>query len=222
MKATHTLIAAVALSFATTGANATLTSVLSGQAINDTDLNVTWLADANVNPRISWTQAQSWIESLNSENGGVGHLGFHNWRLPSTLQLDASCGSAYYGSASEASAPYSAPGCTGSEMGHLFYNELGGVTGSSIAAIHNANFSMFSNLQFDAYWSGTESALGSEYAWLFTFNYGIQVNYGLKDMLIYALAVRDGQVAAVSAPAAAWLLGSGLLGLVGVASRKTA
>src|ERR1700693_2381010 len=116
MKSTKTLLAAVALSaglLSATGANAALTSALSGQVVNDTDLNITWLADANyaktngydTDGLMTWADAQSWITSLNTAN----YLGFNDWRLPTT---SVTC----FG--------YN---CTGSEMGHLFYNELGGV-----------------------------------------------------------------------------------------------
>ena len=40
-------------------------------------------------------------------------------------------------------------------MGHLFYNELGGVAGTSIVTLHNANYSLFSNVLPGYYWSGT-------------------------------------------------------------------
>jgi hypothetical protein len=40
--------------------------------------------------------------------------------------------------------------------------------------------------------------------------------------LFHAWAVRDGDIGAVPIPAAAWLFGSGLLGLIGVARKKTA
>lgn len=45
MKIAHTLLAACLLA---TSANAALISRLGGQAVYDTDLNVTWLADANL------------------------------------------------------------------------------------------------------------------------------------------------------------------------------
>ena len=45
-------------------------------------------------------------------------------------------------------------------------------------------------------------------------------SYADKINLWYGLAVRAGQVAAVPVPAAAWLFGFGLIGLVGVARRR--
>jgi len=45
-------------------------------------------------------------------------------------------------------------------------------------------------------------------------------DYFDKTFDIYAWAVRSGDVSAVPVPAAMWLFGSGLLGLIGVARRK--
>ena len=75
------------------------------------------------------------------------------------------------------------------------------------------------NMQSYVYWSGTEDARYTGYAWGFYTGVGSQGGYG-KDVEIYAWAVRSGDVAAVPIPAAAWLFGSGLLGLIGVARRK--
>lgn len=54
----------------------------------------------------------------------------------------------------------------------------------------------------------------------FAFNYGLQPlageGWGLRNIVVSA------QLQPVPAPAAAWLLGSGLLGLIGVARRKSA
>lgn len=190
--------------------NAALVSVLGGQAINDTDLNITWLADANyaktegyaANGVMDWTKAQSWIASLNAENGGLGHLGYNNWRLP----ISNTC------------VGYN---CTGSEMGHLFYNELGGVAGSSIATTHNANYSLFQNLVAGFYWSGTvyPTSYGNPQAWAFLFSNGVQA-YDYQYQSYYAFAVRDGQVGVVPVPAAVWLFGSGLVGLLGFMRRR--
>lgn len=203
------------------GANAALESRLGGQAVYDTDLNITWLADANLaqsavytpDGLMTWSQAQSGIDILNSND----FFGYHDWRLPTTLQPDATCSIQFPGISFGLN-------CTGSEMGHLFYNELGGVAHQSIATTHNENYSLFRNFQSDAYygyWSGTENAENTSEAWTYSFGVGGQVYFD-KTYGHHALVVRTGDVAAVPVPAAAWLLGSGLLGLISVARRKAA
>lgn len=205
MKITQTLLAAIILNtglLTATGTHAALESRLSGLAVYDTDLNLTWLANANTNGVMSWSQANAWAAGLTV--GGVS-----GWRLPNA---DPSCGPNY--------------NCTGSEMGHLFYDELGGEAPQMIGAVHNTSWGLFQNLQDSYYWSGTEAALDSGYAWSFVFGGGYQTVNDGRDWIygyrLYALAVRPGDIAAVPVPAAAWLLGSGLLGLVGMARRKAA
>lgn len=203
-------------------AQAALVSRLGGQAVYDTDFNITWLTDANLAASdsfgvsgiaggiMTWDTAQSWINAVNASN----YLGFNDWRLPVSLQPDPNC-SFQSGSLS---AGYN---CSGSEMGHLFYTELGGVAGTSILTTHNSYLSLFSNVQVDGnYWTGTEYApnpAGS--AWIFGFLYGGQ-DADYKSANLHALVVRSGDVVAVPLPAAAWLLGSGLLGLFGLIRRR--
>lgn len=213
MKTLATSLALCAVLTASSAAQATLVE-RGGGLIYDTDLNVTWLANANLaatntfgapvisaNGVMDWYTAQFWINGMNIAN----YLGYHDWRLPTTQQPDATC----YGQSSNISYGF---GCTGSEMGHLFYNELGGNTGG-------ANLALFQNAQHNgAYWS--DSAANSSFAWGFDlFRGGYQDNY-LRTTNAYALAVRRGDVATVPVPTAAWLLGSGLLGLLGAARRK--
>lgn len=106
---------------------------------------------------------------MNADNGGIGYLGHNNWRLPTTLQPDASCSGQ-----GDVSNGYN---CTGSEMGHLFYTELGGTAANPILGSTDPDIALFSNIQSYYYWSGTEYPLGTRDAWDFTFDYGYQLNY---------------------------------------------
>jgi len=221
MKALTSSLVLCAVLTASGTAQAALAPALGGQVVNDTDLNITWLANANLaatntfgvsginaDGSMIWSTAQSWIGAMNTAN----YMGYNDWRLPTTLQPDASCGTQN----NWGSLGYN---CTGSEMGHLFYNELGGTAGSSISSSTDPDLALFSNVQSHSYWSDTEFAPNADFAWGFDFRYGFQTFHWAY---LYALAVRPVDVAAVPEPATAWLLGFGLLGLIGVARRKTA
>jgi hypothetical protein len=106
-------------------------------------------------------------------------------------------------------------------MGNLFYNVLGGSAGDSIWTSHNANYDLFRNIQSAGYWSAMEYEGDTSYALFFYFGSGFQ-NYTIKTYPRYAWAVHSGDVSAVPVPATAWLFGSGLIGLVGIARRKKA
>ena len=102
-------------------------------AVYDTVSHLSWLKDANyaqtsgyvADGRMDWNNANGWATGLT-----VG--GFTGWRLPTTLQLDATCSGSF-----DAGSPYGVQSggfsCTGSELGNLFYNGLGGTAGQSIA-----------------------------------------------------------------------------------------
>jgi hypothetical protein len=205
-----------------------------GGLIYDTALNVTWQSNANlaagntfgvsgINPdgTMSWTTAQQWIAAMNTAN----YLGYSSWRLPTTAVPDPSSPTVATGTScgTQSSIPYGY-NCTGSELGELFYNELGAQWGGSVPT-GNPNYSLFQNILSDYnnypltnFWSGTD-APDSSYAWLFQFSNGFQT-YTQKFSQQSAWAVMSGDVAAVPLPAAIWLFGSGLLGLIGVAGRK--
>lgn len=217
------IVFTVLFSTASFSTNAALLTRLGGQALYDTDLNVTWLADANlavintfgvdginIDGTMDWDTANNWINAMNADSG-TGYLGYNDWRLPTTTQPDASCsdqtdpggGFAVQGSGS---------GCLASEMGHL--NNAEGVYWDDPPAPGNP----FSNLQFNDYWSGTEYEPDTSLAWGYGFDLGGQ-SIGTKSYSgNNAWAVRTGDV--VPVPAAVWLFGSGLLSLMAVARRK--
>ena len=232
----HTLALGLALSIATSSAQATLIDRGNGM-IYDQHLDITWMADANLfksqydadnsmlggligqtladsyygsrtlatgdfntgTGAMSWWGAQAWVADLSFG-------GYDDWRLATTLQPDSSC------SAQSGGFSYGF-NCSGSELGHLFYSELGG----------SASSPLFTNIQAGKYWSDTESSLYTNRAWEFDSSTGYQ-NAVVKNYSFYGWAVRDGDVTgtassdpvAVPEPDALWLFGAGLLGLLGV------
>jgi hypothetical protein len=145
--------------------------------IHDVTLNVNWLPDANlaatnafgisnvrldtneypgldlssinINPDGSMNHdtAVELIRRMNSFDNGPGkpkgYLGHTNWRLPDSQDL---MDQGYYKTTAAGDS---------SEMGELFYTELGGQAGSTIQLTHNGLFSDFYNLQPYYYWSGS-------------------------------------------------------------------
>ncbi len=184
-------------------ADAAFLSRLGGQAYYDDVADLTWLADANAAGSMTWVDANNWAANLDID-------GVTGWRLPTTMQPDASCS---FQSNQGASFPLqgSGFGCTGSEMGNLF----------NVEDISAAAPGPFSNVQSNGYWSGTEFAPITSLAWGFFFNDGSQSpGAGDKGNFLFAWAVQSGDVSAVPVPAAVWLFGSGLIGLMGVARRR--
>ncbi len=177
--------------------------------IYDNVLDITWMQDANyaqtsgydANGRMNWFEAYTWADQLS-------YGGFDDWRL-----------------ASAGNAPASGVNVTTGELGHMFYNNLGNTAGTSIS--NNVSFTdatpgggteSFLNVQSFVYWYGEEYAPDTSFAWAFYTDVGGQsTNY--KYGSGYSWAVRAGDVSSVPVPAAAWLFGTALLGLVGVKRR---
>lgn len=187
------------------------------EAYYDTEADLTWLADANAaGTTMTWDGANVWAAALTVD--GVG-----GWRLPDTLQPDASCNTQDWPTPGDSTGP----NCTGSEMGNLFYNVLGGAAAEDIHFTHNDNYYLFSNIQHsgtDSYWSATEfesDATPYYRAWFFIMGGGGQ-QFASQSEVRSAWAVQSGDVGAavVPIPTAVSLFGSGLLGLIGIARRK--
>ena len=191
--------------------------------IYDDVLNITWLQDANyahtsnydADGKMNWQQANNWAAQL--EYGG-----YNDWRLPSAnLEnqgnlCNVSCNLGYNN--------------TSSEMGHMFYNNLGnqglldtnnnaqsnyGITNSSFTDGNSGNIVSILNIQEEHYWFEDESEFFFLDAWFFDTADGNQY-YELQINNSYSWAVRDGDISPVPVPAAAWLFGSALLGLAGL------
>lgn len=162
------------------------------QAYYDTEADITWLADANAGGAMSWSEANTWVDSLIVDGKG-------SWRLPT----------------SDTCQGYN---CLSSELGSLFYNALGNTAGSL------SNSGPFINIQSDYYWTSTRITVfenSTDYVYAFRMQDGIQSD-GWTPWGYSTLAVQSGDVSAVPVPAAVWLFGSGLIGLVGFARRKKA
>ena len=195
-----------------------------GDAIFDPSTNLEWLWHANLaevehfgvlgirdDGRMSWETAQAWIAAMNAASFLGG-----GWRLPLTVQPDPTCGSQF-----DAGTPYPVQGwgynCTGSELGDLFYNKLGGRAGQTVLdpsgdsheEIENLYLFEFRSIKSDVYWSGTEAAPYPTDAWAFLTEGGYQSISGKGDRW-FAWPVRP---VVVPLPAAGLLFASAVAGL---------
>lgn len=159
-------------------------------AFHDTHLGITWLRNADVNGRMDWNAAVAWAD-------GFSFAGYDDWRLPT----------------SDECVRYD---CTGSEMGHLWYVELGNPATGPMT-----NTGSFQNLRPAAYWSGTQYAPNPFYAWHFATFDGYQYVEAKYVDFFLAMAVRPGDVAAVPEPQTYALMLAGLAALL-VVRRKRA
>jgi hypothetical protein len=191
MKTLKNWLAAAALVALSGGAQAALIA-RAGDMVYDDVLNITWLSDWNhaktqwessggtigdADGRMIWSDAVAWA-------GGLVYGGYDDWRLPTSLNADGTsqCGQAY--------------GCSGSEMGHMFYNNWGATAGFDFSSGTNAaNLALFSNVQSYGYWSGTVDPVNPDSSWAF-FTFDGSQEPGGNSFPQHAVAVRTGDVGA--------------------------
>jgi hypothetical protein len=131
--------------------------------------------------RLTWFGAQAWVNYLNVAD----FEGYSNWRLPTTADSNSSVGFPNGG-------PHD-PAPASSELAELFYGQLGQVAGQPIQKTHDGSYALFHNVG-SSYWSGTQVADASSFAWIFVDASGSQLK-APKDTYNQALAVRSGQAA---------------------------
>ncbi len=176
-----------------------------------TDGHTLSLGDFVSSGRLTWWGAEAWVNYLDVTNYG----GSNQWALPTVVDTSSNAGCG-------ASCAYP-PSLSSGQMVQLFYGGMGQSENAAITSVNNgaAGYNLFSNVQNESYWSGTGYSADSTAVWTYFTGNGYQ-GIGYKDggNGDYALAVSLGQVPAVPEPGAAWLLGIGVLGLVGLGRRK--
>ena len=202
------------------------------EAYYDSALNITWLADANYaqtsgrvpNGGMGWADTSAWVAGLNFN-------GISGWRLPTVTDTGTpGCGSFV---SSGGDCGYNVSTAT-SEMAHMFFVTLGDLSKVSPSGtlqpgwgLSNtgpfANLAKIANNGYNQYWTATDMP-GVYAPFYFDFQEGLQSTSQDASYGLFAWAVHAGDVGAtvVPVPAAVWLFGSGLLGLIGMARRKAA
>ena len=142
--------------------------------------------------RTDWWGAKAFINYLNA----IAYAGVSHWALPRTPDNSSSGGQ----------------GIITSQLGELYYNEIGGIPEAAISDTHNANYNLFSNVKSYVYWSDTEYSSYPLYAWVLNTINGSQGGYD-KIGLNYAWVVTSDTVVPAPLPSALYLFGCGILGL---------
>jgi hypothetical protein len=196
------------------------TDTLDNRLIYDPDLNITWYDYTS--SVAGWADQIAWASGLSVTFGSTT---YDDWRLPSTVDGPVEGIGGFDGTTLHG---YN---ITTSEMGHLFYIELGNKGYIATDGTYPqtgwglTNTGDFLNLSSAIYWSGTEYAANTGAAWNFSFYNGEQGPVSKINFAYWGLAVRSGDVAAATSvpePTTVALLGIGLAGMAfyGVRRRR--
>lgn len=176
------------------------TDINGNRLIYDSDLNITWYDYTNNYD--TWQQQADWAAALNVTFNGTN---FADWRLPTTVP-----GSLAFSYDGTTAVGYN---ITNSEMGHLYYTELGNkgyfdTSGNSPQSGYGlTNTGDFQHLVAGGpswdYWSGTTETVGTT-----TVQYTFNMTYGHQGYLTvpgltyerFGIAVRSGDVAVAPEP----------------------
>ena len=178
--------------------------------VHDPALNINWLADAdlaasksfglpvgssssstaisiNKDGTMNYPTAVAWIAAMNAAD----YLGHDNWRLPDSNNNAAG----YYHSVNVVGQPFY------SEMGELYYTELGGQAGSTVldTAPNDPDSRLFQNFQPGLYWSETSNMDQSGNTGHKTFSFGNGYEGGNYDAdQWFVIPVFDGNLLTVT------------------------
>ncbi len=195
-----------------------------------------------INPggSMQFVTTNNWITAMNLD-GGTGYLGFNDWRLPKVSPVTGGSFDIAFSANGSTDRGYAATTSNGSnggwrddngipvsELGYMYYVNLANLgfcdpdvpycTAQSGSGLSNTG--PFNGIKGSSYWTG--SALSASEVWNFSFYQGRQDKFSTGGGSHFVWVVHSGDVAAsaVPVPAAAWLFGSGLLGLCSVAMRE--
>ena len=165
--------------------------------ITDTGFDLMWLKNANKpDTSMTWDEAVSWVDTFE-------WAGYSDWRLPIATNRDGT-------------GPFTGYDQIGSEMGHLYYTELG-----NDAGVPFNTYEPFENMQtaheapgYARYWYGDDD--GSLGAWMLTISSGSQGMNSKEGVQVFVLPVRS----VVPEPSSMILAAIGLGSLMGLRKRK--